>query len=194
MEGGSLVVDQTNRSVVNGGVESLEPSTPAELHFEMTQCFQFAADTKTAEAGIVMEYASKRGNPVNFSDWIELPVGTVTLVPVGKNLVLALDFKAKVIASGKTSASTAAYPVPPSARRLLAEAAGLPVPKPTKDKIDFGVLPKIDQSLAKLGLDLPASCHVIEDSDRSELRLIGPNPPNDKLREILAKHLVPTAR
>jgi hypothetical protein len=194
LEGGFLVIDQSNHSVVNGGIESLEPSVTGEAHFEMSQCFMFAGDTKTAEAGILMEYTPKRGTVVSFSDWVELPVGTVTLVPVGKDLVLALELRAKVIVSNEPKGAEKGYPVPPSARRLLAQAAGLPVPKPVADKLDYRTLPKIDQSLAKLGLDLPAGCHVIEDSERSEIRLIGPNSPHDKLREILAKHLTSTAR
>ena len=194
LEGGFLVIDQNNRSVVNGGIESLDPSVTGEAHFQMDQCFEFAGDTKTAETGILMEYTPKRGTAVSFSDWVELPVGTVTLVPVGKGLILALDLRAKVIVSHDPKGAEKGYPVPPSARRLLAQAAGLPVPKPVADKLDYSTLPKIDQSLAKLGLDLPAGCHVIEDSERSELRLIGPNAPHDKLREILAKHLPSTTR
>jgi hypothetical protein len=198
LEAGSLGVRENAESIVHGQILTLDDKpNPDPANFTLQTCYGFAADRKTAEVKVIAEYAPPRGagksGKFAFANWMELPVGTVTLIPVNlqEKLFLALQPKLKILSSEREEPSTGVLWVSPSARRLLATAAGLPVPKPEINKPGFGSLPKISESLAKLGLELPPGVQLI--AGENSIRMFGKNAPHDKLKEILAKHLPPAA-
>jgi hypothetical protein len=198
LEAGSLGVRENSEAVAHGQILTLDDKpNPDPANFTLQSCFGFAADRKTVEVKVIAEYtpprAAGKSGKFAFADWMELPVGTVTLIPVNpqEKLFLALELKAKVLSSEREESSADVLWVSPSARRLLATAAGLPVPKPERNKPGFEPLPKISESLAKLRLELPPGVQLI--TGVNSIRMFGKNAPHDKLKEILAKHLPPAA-
>ncbi|MES2921241.1 MAG: hypothetical protein V4819_06835 [Verrucomicrobiota bacterium] len=197
LEAGSLGMRDNSQATAHGQVLALdEKPNPDLASFSLEVNFCFAADRKTAETKVIAQYNPPRAagkSGFEFADWVELPVGTVTLLPVNahEKLFLALDPKLKAISTARDKPSTGLTWISPSSRRLLATAAGLPVPKPEINKPGFELLPKIPDSLAKLGLELPPGVQLI--ARGNSILMFGKNAPHERLKEILAKHLPPAA-
>jgi hypothetical protein len=125
-----------------------------------------------------------------------LPEGTTTLLKLKEDskggqgqLFLALDPRSKEISPARESPGF--YRVSPSAPRLLAEAAGLPVSLPEINKGFFGMLPEVSESLEKLGLEIPPGVEVRFEPGVPVIWMLGKNAPHAQLKEILAKYLPP---
>ena len=198
LEAGSTLFRQNQGWLAGGFVYPLDVEAVTDLPvFSVEGEVMFSADFRTAEVGVIVERIPRRGDgkhrqSVAFSDWLELPVGTVTMIPLDekagpRGLWLALELKTKGGVPDRVE-SDQFVAIPPNARRLLAEAAGLPVPKPSKKKRGFAVLPELRESLERLGLVIPAGVELM-DSGGTCIFMTGNNAPYGQLREILAKHL-----
>lgn len=196
LEAGSLGVREDAPFVIGGtslALNGKDDSNPP--NFDLEGYFCFSTDGKTAEMKCIANFnpprSEKRAVKFSFADYLALPVGTVTLVPVNgeKKLFIALEPKVKMLSSDPEKPSAHVVRTSPSARRLLAIAAGLPVPKPERNKSGFETLPKISESLTKLGLKLPPG--VVLNARGTSIWMTGKNAPYKQLREILAKHLAP---
>ncbi|MBC8126346.1 MAG: hypothetical protein H8M99_04260 [Gloeobacteraceae cyanobacterium ES-bin-144] len=65
---------------------------------------------------------------------------------------------------------------------MLAQAAGFPLPKPEINKNGFAILPKIEDSLKKLGLNIPPGVHFAAFSN-TKIILTGKNATHEELKK-----------
>ena len=180
-----------------------DPSSENLPGFLLEACISISSDQKTAEMGLITTWTPKRGEAkmatVSYNNWLELPVGELTLVPLeaqnssGKSaLYLALEIKTKVLqpnAIQNPKRAQAEYQVPANARRKLALAAGLEVSKPESNHGSFEILPKVSDSLEKLGLIIPDGVHLIHNMEQSKIFLYGKDAPHAELEKLLGEHL-----